>query len=182
MYFAKSTNGFYFEALHGDAIPGDAVEIDEVTYRALLSAQASGKRIFGDSDGYPIAVDPQTLLTLAAAQAQQIGVLTAAYQVAIAQPVIFASQGGITKTYQADPQSIANLQAMLGAFGGTQTAPTGFYWVSSDNTHVPFTYADMQGLAAAMGAQGWTAFQRLQTQKAAVLASATPGAALSVQW
>jgi hypothetical protein len=122
------------------------------------------------------------LPTLAQAQAAQIALLTAAYQQAIQQPVSYTSKGGVTKTYQADPGSIANLQAMLLAFGATQTVPSGFYWVSADNTQVPFVYADMQGLAQVIGTQGATAFQHLQTQKAAVNAATTVTAVQSIVW
>lgn len=182
-FYSKSTGGFYLPGFHTpDQIPQDAVAIDESRYRELFAEEASGKKIVGDNNGNPVAVDPQTLLTREQAQAQQIGVLAAAYQAAIAQPIPFTSHAGVTKTYQADPQSIANLQAMIAAFGATQTVPAGFYWVSLDNTQVPFTYADMQGLAAVLGAQGWAAFQHLQTQKAAVLAAPTAPAALAVKW
>ena len=71
---------------------------------------------------------------------------------------------------------------MLLAFGYTQTVPSGFYWVSLDNTQVPFTYADMQGLAAAFGLQGASAFQHLQTQKNAVLAATTVSAVQAITW
>jgi hypothetical protein len=108
--------------------------------------------------------------TLAQVQATQIATLTAAYNVAIQQPVPYKSQGGITKTYQATLQSVANLTQMLLAFGASATVPFGFYWVSADNTQVPFTYADMQGLAVAFGTQGAMAFQILQTLKAQVKA------------
>lgn len=167
--YTLSSFGTIIRVSDGAFIPSDIANLDYVEYLAWC---ASGH----------VAVDPLTLLTLEQAQAQQIGQLTGSYQSAIAQPVSFNSHGGVTKTYQADAQSIANLQAMLAAFGSTQTAPAGFYWVASDNTHVAFTYADMQGLAEAMGAQVWAAFQRLQTQKASVLAAVTPASALSVQW
>jgi hypothetical protein len=88
----------------------------------------------------------------------------------------------VTKTYQADPGSVANLQGMLLAFGATQAVPSGFYWVAADNTQVPFTYADMQGLAQALGTQGAAEFQHLQTQKAAILAATTVDAVQAITW
>ena len=128
----------------------------------------------------PKAPTPAQLL--AQAQAAQIAALKQAYQNAIAQPVSYTSKGGVTKTYQADPQSIANLQAMLLAFQAAGATPSGFYWVAADNTQVPFTYADLQGLAAAIGAQGAAAFQHLQTLKAEVLAATTVSVLPSVTW
>jgi hypothetical protein len=125
---------------------------------------------------------PTTAQLLAQAQSDQIALLRAAYQQAIQHPVSYTSKGGVTKTYQADPGSVANLQSMLLSFGATQTAPSGFYWVAADNTQVPFTYADMQGLAQALGTQGAAAFQHLQTQKSAVNAATTVAAVQAITW
>jgi hypothetical protein len=124
----------------------------------------------------------QDLRTLAQVQADQISVLTAAYTAAIAQPVSYTSAGGVTKTYQADPASIDDVARMQLAFAKAGAVPPGFYWVAADNTQVPFTYADVQGLAAALGARGFTAFAHLQTQKAAVHAATTNAAVLAVTW
>jgi hypothetical protein len=119
---------------------------------------------------------------LAYMQQQQIATLYQSYQQAIQAPVSYTSKGGVTKTFQADSGSVANLQNMLLSFGATQTVPSGFYWVAADNTQVPFTYADMQGLAQALGTQGALAFQHLQTQKAAVNAATTVSAVQAVTW
>jgi len=64
MYYAKSTNGFYSRDIHGDNIPADAVEITQERHSELMAAQGEGLQIIGDKDGYPIAVDPDSLLTL----------------------------------------------------------------------------------------------------------------------
>lgn len=128
----------------------------------------------------PVAAAP--IVTLAQAQSAQIAALTGAYIAAIAQPVTFTSAGGVSKTFQADPVAIGNLQAMLAAFGPSGKVPNGFYWVAVDNTQVPFTLADLQGLAAAMGAQGWAAFQHLQTLKAEVRAASDQAAVTAIIW
>ena len=57
MLYAKSTGGFYAPAMHGTAIPPDAVEITPAQHAALLAAQAAGKRIVPDANGYPVAQD-----------------------------------------------------------------------------------------------------------------------------
>ncbi|MCK4121416.1 DUF4376 domain-containing protein [Ralstonia pseudosolanacearum] len=120
--------------------------------------------------------------TVPGAQAAQVALLRAAYAGAIAQSVSYTSKGGITKTYQVDPQSVANLSQMLLAFQAPQAVPTGFYWVAVDNAQVPFTYADMQALAQVMGVQGATAFQKLQSLKAEVNAATTVAAIQAVTW
>ncbi|WP_430229755.1 DUF4376 domain-containing protein [Paraburkholderia tropica] len=133
---------------------------------------------------YQAYINPASTIT--GAQSAQIVTLTAAYQVAIATDVSYTSKGGVAKTYQADPASVANLQAALLVCQATNPSapatPTGFYWVASDNTQVPFAYADLQGLAAAMFAQGAAAFQKLQTLKAQVNAATTMAAARAISW
>jgi hypothetical protein len=125
---------------------------------------------------------PNAAQLLAQAQQAQLTTLTAAYQSAIAQPVSYTSKGGITKMYQADPQSLSNLQNTLLGLQAAGATPSGFYWVAADNTQVSFAYADLQGLAAAMLAQGWAAFQQLQTLKAHVNAATTVSAVQAVVW
>lgn len=58
MFYAKSTNGFYAEAIHGDSIPDDAVEITADEHQALLEGQSQGKLIQADASGHPVLVDP----------------------------------------------------------------------------------------------------------------------------
>lgn len=69
-YYAKSTGGFYDDAIHGGNIPDDAVEITAEDHAALLADQAVGKRIIAGADGRPIAVDqlPPSADELAAAK------------------------------------------------------------------------------------------------------------------
>lgn len=120
--------------------------------------------------------------SLTDAQSAQIAKMAASYAAAISQPVSFTSAGGVSKTFQADAQSVANLQSMLAACTPAGKAPTGFYWVAADNTQVPFTLADMQGLAQAIGAQGWAAFQQLQALKATILAATSVSSVQAVSW
>ncbi len=109
-------------------------------------------------------VDPAIAIT----QASQIASLYQSYTSAIQTPVSYTSKGGITKTYQADAVSQSTLAKELAVYSITGATPAGYYWVAADNTQVPFTLADLQGLTQATGAQGWAEFQHLQTQKTAV--------------
>ena len=69
MFYAKSTNGFYDKAIHGDNIPVDAVEITAEQHAALLEGQSQGKRIVADATGRPFLTDrpPPTAQELRAA-------------------------------------------------------------------------------------------------------------------
>jgi Domain of unknown function (DUF4376) len=119
---------------------------------------------------------------IAGFKANQIADLQAAYAKGIAQPVSFKTAAGVIETFQADPQSVANAQASIAGCMAAQATPSGFYWVAADNTQVPFTYADLLGLAAVMFAQGASAFQHLQAQKALVNAATTSAAIQAVVW
>lgn len=120
-------------------------------------------------------------------KAQQITLLSAAYMNDIAQSVSYTTAAvapavGITKTYQADSQSVYDLQAAISGCMATQATPMGFYWVAFDNTQVPFGFVDLQGLAAAIFMQAAVAFQHLQTQKASVNSAATEAAVQAIVW
>lgn len=112
------------------------------------------------SETQPVLVS----LTLAA----QVAKLVATYETTISQPVSFTTVAGVKQTYQTDPASRQKMADMLNAYEHTGAVPTGFYWVAADNTQVPFTLADLQGLATEVGAQGWAAFQTLQNAKNAL--------------
>jgi Domain of unknown function (DUF4376) len=117
---------------------------------------------------------------LSSAKSAKLSTLSSAYAAACTQPVSFTTAGKISKTFQADVSSTAVLQQTLAGLSGPQATPPGFFWVSADNTAVPFSYADLQGLAGAILAQGWAAFQALQTAKAAVNAATTVAQAQAV--
>lgn len=55
--YSPTSGGFYNTAIHGDAIPADAVAITDAAYAALMAAQSAGKRIVSGDDGHPAAVD-----------------------------------------------------------------------------------------------------------------------------
>jgi hypothetical protein len=57
MLYSKTTGGFYDRAIHGDGVPGDAVEISDEAHAALLEGQAAGKLIAGDANGKPFLSD-----------------------------------------------------------------------------------------------------------------------------
>lgn len=57
MHYSPAQNAFFLASLHGD-LPPDAVEITPAHHAALLAAQAGGKRIVADENGYPVAQDP----------------------------------------------------------------------------------------------------------------------------
>lgn len=67
--FSPSTCGFYLADLHGDRIPGDAVEISDGDHAALMAAQAAGQVIAVGIGGKPIAIEAPAPLVGEVAQA-----------------------------------------------------------------------------------------------------------------
>lgn len=126
---------------------------------------------------------PTAAQLLSEAQAAQTATLYQSYIAAISQPVAYTSVAGVAETYQADVRSVTNLNNLLSAYRSAGVTPAGFYWVAADNTHVPFSYADLDGLAVAMAAQGWAAFEHLQARKTQLLAQTmTVAQASTIQW
>lgn len=115
-------------------------------------------------------------------RAAQMAILESAYAISISQPVTYTSRAGVSAQYQADASSVSNVANMQLAFAGAGATPVGFYWLASDNTQIPFSYADIQGLAATLGRQGFSAFQILQTKKTAVRAATTAAAVAAITW
>lgn len=131
-------------------------------------------------DGGTVVTDESE--SLDAVQVRQCALLDAAYSQAIASSVSFTTAAGVAHSYQADPDSVTKLSNCLQGWAGTQTVPVGFYWLTGDNTRIAFTYADLQGLAAAFINAGFAAFAALQDLKSAVRAATTLDAARAVVW
>lgn len=91
-FFSKETCGFYDSEIHGDRIPGDAVEVSESDYQALMEGQAAGKVIVANVAGHPILTNAPapTPEEVAAARATS---RQAAYA-SEADPLFFKAQRG----------------------------------------------------------------------------------------
>ena len=58
MFYSASTSGFYIPAIHGSAIPPDAVEITAEAHAALIEGQAQGAQIMPGTGGAPVLLWP----------------------------------------------------------------------------------------------------------------------------
>jgi len=79
-FFSRSTQGFYCEAIHGTAMPDDAVAITSETYAAMMAAQTRGLVIQGTTSGQPVAVaspPPTGVLAQAILKSAALAALTA---------------------------------------------------------------------------------------------------------
>lgn len=154
------------------AVPSGALPIVEDAGLLLRQSGFAGMALVADA----------VVESLSTVRAAKLNEMRAAYAAAISADIPFTTAGGVAKTFQADEASRLVLNQMIAARMKANTAPLGFYWVASDNTRVPFAFADMQDLAAAMGDRGWAAFQNLQNKKAAALAALTAADVQAVVW
>jgi hypothetical protein len=169
---------FYDSVLSPVPAGVSAIEITDAQWQTCLVNP--GWTVAGGALVAP--VPPTAAALLAVAQAAQVAVVTAAYQSAVQQPVAFTNKAGTAQTYQADATSQQLLMQATQGYTIGGSVPDGFYWKASDNTHVPFVLADLQGLYDVMLAQGWAAFQKLQTLKTSIAAATTVDAVQAVVW
>lgn len=122
--------------------------------------------------------------TLAQVQALQVAALQAAYQAAINTPVSFKNAAGVTSTYPAGntlaingSTAIANLNNCIAAGAAAWTIGK---WLDANNVAQTFTFADLQGLAAAMEAQETLDWTDLVAKVAEVQAANTVAAVQAI--
>jgi hypothetical protein len=121
--------------------------------------------------------------TLAQVKSEQCAVIDAAYFDAIQASIAFTTAGGVSQTFQADTEeSQAVLLKSVVGYGMAGATPAGFFWKALDNTQVPFTFGDLQGLYAAMLSRGQVAFDHRTTLKAAINAATTEAQVIGEVW
>jgi len=167
-------NAFFDDSINSAEQIGDAIEITKDQWLDCISNP--GKYLIINRALKLAPPIPDSVL-LEQAKSAQIITLTSAYNAAIQQPVSYMGT-----TFQADADSQTKVIQVLAAMTPAGSTPSGFYWVDAANNHVAMTLAQVQGLSQAMMAQGWTAFQRLQTHKAAVNAAASIPDVQAVVW
>jgi len=120
--------------------------------------------------------------TLADVKAVKNGEIDAAYTQAIQKDVSFTTAGGTTKNFQADEASQSVLLKTLTNCQAAGKVPSNFYWRSTDNTNVPFTLADLQGLADSIFQQGWSAFKHRADLKSQIAAASKVSDVEAISW
>lgn len=153
----------------------ETIDITDEEWLACLTTTG-----YSISDGELVA--PSASFLLAQAQALQSSVIDNAYATASTLAISFKTAGGVQGSFDADSQSQTLLMQSTQGYGIAGATPAGFYWKAADNTLVPFTLADLQGLYGAMLAQGWTAFQKRSTLKAKISAATTIEAVRAISW
>lgn len=164
MYYSQSTGGFYVAAIHGDNIPADAVEITVEQHLQLLDGQSNGKRIEGGDDGLPVlsahpAATPAAMWGLIKAERDR-RIQLGGYKVG-------------DKWYHSD--TFSRTQQMGLVLMG-QTMPSGIQWKTMDGSFVEMTPALASQIFQGAAASDIAIFAAAEQHKAAMEASADPGA------
>ena len=120
--------------------------------------------------------------TLAEAQATRIALLNQAYQGAITAPVGYTTMAGAAASFGQSGKDKANLQnAISGSLAGGVWGLD--LWLDVNGSLItPFTYADLQGLAAAMESADIPEFTHLLDKVAAVQAATTVADVEAIAW
>ena len=124
--------------------------------------------------------------TLSEAQAAQIATLQADYSAAISQAVNFTNAAGVASTYPAGNTVALNgrtaMQNLAYVLDAGAPAWTLGKWLDTRNIAQTFTFADLQGLAAAMEAQETVDWTGLVAKVAEVQAATTVAAVQAITW
>jgi len=131
-------------------------------------------------DGSGGVTDAPAAQLLGQAQSAQIAILIASRDAAMLAPVSFTTAGGITAMFSTSTEAISYLQGVIGAGSAAWTANL---WLSNAGTPItPFTFADVQGLAAAIEAIETPEYQEMLKLIGEVMAATTVSAVQGVIW
>ena len=125
-----------FSFSEGDIAPPGAIIISDDEHRSLFSAQATGSIIIRGADGRPIAINPETLVTLDQLRADRLAVLRTACNTAITGGYSSAALGAV-HTY---PSSFTDQQNMAASILSSLLPGL------ADGWNTPFWCADAAGV------------------------------------
>ncbi|MDE3022273.1 MAG: hypothetical protein KGI54_10470 [Pseudomonadota bacterium] len=166
-----------------DSVTQKVYQFNDDVIVAEKSGSYSFKSPFGATLKVPATLQPYTIPAptnaelLRAAQVTQIASLQTAYKAAVNAPVSYKNAAGVTSTYPAGDTmqincktALQNLEECLDAGSSAWTLGV---WLDTNNVAQTTTYADLQGLAAAMSAVDTLDWTDLVTKIAEVQAATT---------
>lgn len=143
----------------------------------------AGHAALSDPQGWSVvngvltAVVPTPVQLLLAAQAAQLTLLTVAYGNAVAAPVSY-----LGASFLDDPLHQQLLARAVQAYNVAGAVPSGFFVPDVNDNPVAMTLTELNGLAAAVAAQEWSAFTKLATLRHQVGAATTVAEVQAVVW
>ena len=175
--FSALTGCFYPDEITYPSLPADVVEA--TTDQFALAMARGPQDTLAVVDGAVVIV-PYTGPTLDHAKADQIAAINQAYQVAISAPVSFTTAAGATVSFPETDDAKTYLSQCIAAGANAWTLNL---WLDATNSPVaPFTFADLQGLAAAMEAKQSPSYKDLLDKVAAVNAATTVAAVRAISF
>ena len=177
MRFSLTAQTFFPDGIAYDPadIPSDAIEVTKDQFTAAMSRGLYDTLAVVDNN---LVIVPGPSLQVA--QQLQIAVLNNAYQTAITSPVVFTNAAGTTATF---PQTDSAKKNLASCITTGSAAWTYNFWLDVNNQPItPFTYTDLQNLAAAFEAVEVPDFQKLLSLIAAVNAATTVADVQAVVW
>jgi hypothetical protein len=184
-YRTATCSGFFFD----ENAPDDAFDVSDADAHAAINLPAGSTYEFTHpvapgTYGELVISAPSEDFLLTQAQAKQISSLAMEYQGAYTAPIAYrAIADTVSRDYQATSASQDALAQELAIYSVTGAViPADYYWVATDNSHVPFVLPDLQGLSAAIGARRWDSFKRFQERKSAVKSAVTVDNVLAIVW
>jgi hypothetical protein len=148
--------------------------------------QTSGVETEITTAGTPAANLGPTLplpLLLAQAKASQISLLQAAYNTSITAPVVsYTTVAGHNDTFNQAASDKLNLQNAITGALGTQNWPLNFWLNSNGQPVTPFTFADLESLAAVIEKSDVPNFSHLLAKIALVNNATTVADVQAVTW
>ena len=113
---------------------------------------------------------------------QQIANLTLTYSSLLYADISYVNSTGLSKTYDTSNTSLILLQQAILGFQGVATTPDSFYWLSTDNAKVTFTYQDLLNLSTAIANRTWNNFEYFQCKKDLIKNSTNVDYIRSINW
>lgn len=151
----------------------------------------SGEVIITDSQAFLPAssfqlVNGKVVESLTAAKSEQIALLKAGYLNAINAPVTFKNAAGVTSTYPSGNTILITGDKAKSLLAETISAGSAAWtlgkWLDTNDVAQTFTFADLQGLAAAMESAVTASYETLVSKIAQVNAATTVADVQAVTW
>ena len=167
--------GFFFE--HDINAPHDSFLVSDNDAKIAVNLPLGSSYDFtvpsnGESATL-VTTSPTNEFLLGQAQIEQISALNAAYNTAIIAPVSYTTKAGTTSTFNQSVQDKQNLQNAIAGSLATQNWSLNIWLNQFGQSITPFTFADLEGLAAAMEAADIPDFVNLLSKIAQVQQAAT---------
>lgn len=177
MQYSPSTGCFYPDdiAYPEGVIPEDAVAVSRDAFHARCTA-VPGSTI--SVDGTDLVIAPPAPPTLAQIKATKVGELNSVYQAAATAPLNFNTAGGASIHVTRDAAHKAMVDTAIAAGAKAWTANV---WIDDANAAVmPFTFADLGRLQAALAAPTTPSLMDLMAKVSAVHAASDPDAVAAI--